>query len=199
MGWTYMGARVVATPTADISPNFRGKDGWLIQQALDGLMDSEQLEGDEPWRRGEDPIFTLELAPEDDRIKTNVTSVALTEPRIWATHKHHTAKRPGDSPFVRWSGRWPMTDRLTIELSGTPDKPILARAYTGEYRPPLPWMGTASQTPDGGLQASIAYWRTHAYLYGDSLAGARKHVPPLWFSNPAAFLRGRTTRKKARR
>ena len=112
------------------------------------------------------------------------TAVPIHDARvIWGVHRGHQAARPGLSPFVdrpvpaNWLGK------ITVELVGTPETPLLVRAYGGEYTPPLPWMRSA-QEATGGEAAAQKYWRTHAYLLVEDsliLPGTRTVNAPQWF------------------
>lgn len=164
----YKGKSLHIPDTADIPVYFDGMEG-LIQTMIDEIK---------PWRKGEDPIHTVELHHDLDNIVTAVEGRTLDV--FWGINKDHWARNPQVSPFIQSSDT--KTDIFTIELAGTPDKPILARAYPGEYIPPLPWMKSA-QYADGGYAACVEYWRRHAYVAAnvDIRSGSRTTKAPAWY------------------
>lgn len=171
--FTYQGRRVIIPPTAMILPDFRpeGRYANLVQELLDAV---------DPWKRGEDPIETLET---EELVLPCVAEVKPGMQRLWGIHYAHWAKTPGLSPFVRHD---PTEGRgnVTIELSGTPDKPLLVCAYGGDYVPPLPWMVSAKRA-DGGVAACLRFWQSHAYRClprGSNIRpGSMSDTPPAWF------------------
>ena len=179
---TYRGTPLIVPPTADITRNFFGRHKELVQEALFALEDSENEDGDVRWGRRGAPIFTLQIDLADG-LATDVVDVEMGERVVWAVHTHHTAKKPDLSPFVR-RPEWPKVAKLTIELAGTSDEPWLTRVYAGDYRPPLPWMNSARDA-DGGRVAALEYWRSHAYIFVNSLMRGR------WENEGAQLVRER--------
>jgi hypothetical protein len=98
-------------------------------------------------------------------------------------HKGHRARKLGLSPFLN---RWidlELLGYVTIELEGDSGKPLLTRAYGGDYTPPLPWMSSA-QDAIGGRAACRKYWTTHAYLNRSKnliLPGTQTSEVPSWY------------------
>ncbi|MDB5165197.1 MAG: hypothetical protein JWM00_87 [Candidatus Saccharibacteria bacterium] len=170
--YMYKDFPVKVPATADMPRRYRpdGQFAHLVQKALDQTP---------KWSEGDDPIETVVIG----RPKVYKT-VVPTEggDRIWAIHCGHAAKRAQVSPFVQISDQL-FTDRLTVELTGTPKSPILVRAYPGEYMPPLPWMKTASWA-DGGREACINFWRQHAFVFAEQLIrkGSQTKRSPEWFT-----------------
>ena len=127
--YTYKGRRVEVPRVADVSAQMMpdGLYGALVQTTLNGV---------DPWERKQAPIETVEFGGEF--IKPMAVPIAGQEVR-WGIHFHHKAAQPGLSPFVEQFDMGAVqTNLLTIELSGTPEKPVLVRAYGGDYTPPLP-------------------------------------------------------------
>lgn len=157
--WRYRGRRVIVPRTAEIRAPFRpGQSGnALVQQMLDVL---------EPWRRGEDPIHTESF--EGGSFSPIVVRVGRGDRVFYAQHRYHTARVVKPSPFVRPRVLPEKTNRLTIELTGTPREPMLVRAYPGGYIPPLPWQKSA-RFADGGIEFCRRFWSNHAFVYRDHL------------------------------
>lgn len=171
--YTYDGRFLKIAPRADVQPElFPGqKYSHHVQQLLDSI---------EPWSPKQRTVrqtmaFRSALLPM--AVPTQGARV------IWGIHRDHQASRPGLSPFVdrpvpaNWLGT------MTIELVGSPETPMLVRAYGGEYTPPLPWMMSARESRQIQLDAQ-RYWHSHAYLLlDDSLIrrGTRRTHPPTWF------------------
>ncbi len=170
-GFTYKGVSVAVPRTADIPRPYRpdGQFASFVQMCLDNTP---------RWQDGDDPIETLAI--KGARMNNIVVPVDQAE-RIWATHIGHAAKKAGVSPFVQQKSRV-STSHLTIELVGTPKRPILVRAYPGEYMPPLPWMKTAAWA-QGGRSLCLDYWLVNAYVFAEQLIvqGSRSSSPA-WFN-----------------
>lgn len=104
---------------------------------------------------------------------------------FWAVHSHHTARQPGCSPFAQLYGRPDRTNLLTIELAGSPDKPVLARLYPGDEMMPLPWQTSVRKSGSAtDRNESQAYWRTHAFVAMDNyrLDTVTAQLPS-WYAN----------------
>jgi hypothetical protein len=130
----------------------------------------------EPWDDGDDPIETKRL--NHDR-PLPIVVPSNGEP-WWGIHAGHHARQPQASPFVKINWRTlERTDLFTVELTQTPGRPKLVRAYPGDYIPPLPWMNSARDA-DGGIRACLEYWRGHAYVYRPGLM-IRRAERPDWF------------------
>ncbi|MBL8159984.1 hypothetical protein JNJ66_06015 [Candidatus Saccharibacteria bacterium] len=185
-GYTYRGARVLIAGTADMPRTMRpgGRFSGLVQELLDEI---------DPWRGSQHIIETLWDTGEP---VLPMAVPVLGRRRIWGVHVRHRAREPKLSPFVAPRTKWvnqgdrrveaitEPTGPLTIELTGTVDKPTLIRAYGGEYTPPLPWMSSADKA-EGGRDACLAFWMEHAYLMStDALIreGSRTTRPPRWFA-----------------
>lgn len=171
MPWFYRGTPVYVPPTADIPPEYRlgthYKSGELVQQVLNQTP---------PWEKGEDPIETIDL-------KYGVVAIVVPTfgaPVMWAKHAGHHAQEVGLSPFIKAERSY--TRQFTVELAGVPSRPMVVRAYPGDYMPPLPWMRTAPRA-DGGREACLAYWRTHAYVLTSTVTvpDSESVMPPDWF------------------
>lgn len=168
--WFYKGKAAYVPPTADISPEFlpSGDRKELVQRVLDQTP---------LWGKGDDPIETIEL-------RYGLVAVVIETfgaPVIWAKHAGHHAKNVGLSPFVRAERSY--TKRFTAEFSGTSGRPMVVRAYPGDYMPPLPWMGTAGDA-DGGRAACVEFWRNHAYVLTSRVVvpESKSDTPPEWFT-----------------
>ena len=168
--WEYRGKKVQVAWTADIPTEYRegSRRGLIIQEILDGIK---------PWQEGDNPIETvIDMDPMPQIV------VPIGRRRIrWARHIGHKAQAVGLSPFV--ISRPQPTQSFTVEMAGSIDSPLLVRAYPGEYTPPLPWQQSAKDA-DGGMEACVAFWRRHAYIYRLSriVTGSETSVAPSWFT-----------------
>ncbi len=157
-GYTYHNNVVKIPRNAEVSSAFRDTPRAIffseVQTAINEI---------ESWEKGEDPIYTFDI-PFD--IGARVVQLAQNEEPLWGVNPYHKARYPQESPYLLLDRRDPRatTDEATIELSGTPDKPMLIRAYPGDYMPPLPWMSSAKDA-DGGREQCLEYWQTHAFMY----------------------------------
>lgn len=173
--YVYEGRRVEIPRVADVSAQMMpdGLYGALVQATLNGV---------DPWEREQSPIETVEFGGEF--IKPMAVPIAGQEVR-WGVHLYHKAAQPQPSPFVeQFDMEAVPTNLLTIELCGTPEKPVLVRAYGGDYIPPLPWMASAKKA-DGGLKACWDFWRARAYYSpGFKLIKRKTHATalPEWFT-----------------
>ncbi len=173
-GYTYRGRRVHIPRTVDMPSSMRphGRFADFVQQTIDAA---------EPWGLGEDPIETRVFPGR--WIPSIVAPVPCDVERIWALHRGHKAQRPKASPFIPIGSinREDLCVKcVTVELSGSAEKPMLVRAYPGDYIPPLPWM-TSAKWADGGIEACKGYWQTHAYIVGKANVGDLVPVVPEWF------------------
>lgn len=172
--YSYQGRPVEIARTADIRRDMRpdGRFASLVQIVLNGTK----------WVPG-GPIETLQF----DRAHVLPTAVEVQPgvQRVWAFHSGHRARHPKKSPFVVQDVSREDIGFVTVELAGTPDEPLLVRAYGGDYMPPLPWMISA-ESADGGMQACKEYWLTHAYLltnYALLRQGSIRHTNvPDWYA-----------------
>lgn len=88
----------------------------------------------------------------------------------WAVHARHSHIDLPDqiklSPFVyRDHGKQaPMTKALTLELTGTPKRPILMNVYAGTEIPPLPWEINHNDNPIT-FQKSVSFWQKRSFIY----------------------------------
>lgn len=174
--FTYRGGPQVLIPRfASVPLEFSPRGQWATYvQAL--------IDHTEPWKKYEDPIETDRY---DELILPTAVPVEGRE-IIWGVHRKHKARSPQRSPFI--DGHYQVPDALigfiTIELSGTPEIPRLVRAYSGDYKPPLPWMASAIDA-EGGRQACRDYWRTHAYSNRHNnliREGTRTTQAPRWYT-----------------
>ena len=169
--WHYNGRNLSVANTADIPANYRvGHPGArLVQTLLDQVPE---------WDRGnEQQVVTLAC----DEVKMIVVVRSGRRP-LWAKHKGHHARKVELSPFIKLS-KPEMTKQFTLELVGSPSRPVLVRAYPGGYCPPLPWQISAQNAP-GGYDACRAFWQTHAYVHsqGVIIPGSEAgHRAPRWF------------------
>ncbi len=201
-GLTFGEAKVVVPDHADISPQFAagGIDRtWLLQAALDELRDEWNESTPEERKRlwpssNRGPELTLILEPEDPELLLEVVSVKPIDDPVWAFHANHKAHRKQPVPFVRRQPSDLVAESISIMLVGTADKPILARAYPGDYVPPLPWMGSAKYA-EGGATACLKYWRHHAYLYDRRvMEGFVSDTPPVWYTDFDRYKANRASR-----
>ena len=163
---------------AEVSAAFHDRNK-IFRDVVQRIFDSI-----EPWEVGEDPIETF-LLPR--RIGARAVLLATTEAPLWGVNPHHKARRPDLSPYIGLDSVDPRntTKTATLELTGTVERPILTRAYPGEYMPPLPWMSSARKA-DGGRQACIDYWNSHAYILRDSNPPHElTNEPPEWYTPSA--------------
>lgn len=173
--WTYGGVPVVVSATADIPANYRV--GHLHARVVQGVLNRVPQ-----WRGSGSTIFTVrDLRPTQSLIVIPHDGARL----VWAKHVGHHARRVGLSPFVMKTA--PKSSCFTVELVGASGRPMLVRAYPGEYIPPLPWQQSARDV-DGGIAHCRAYWREHAYVHAYSLVskGTATQTPPEWFSTAAS-------------
>lgn len=173
-GFTYRRNNVLISPTADIPTDLRtrGDNAHLVQVALNSLP---------PWRGGEEPSHTVAL---DTPLEAMVTEIRSGDLIIWGVHVGHKAKNPGFSPFVLRAPHAEENGFITIQLEGSPARPVLTRAYGGQYAPPLPWMYTARHSSRVDQEQGREFWRTHAYAseYGGLVQrGSRTYRAPWWF------------------
>lgn len=167
MYWMYNGKRVIVPPGAEIHYPYQ------LGQPKSGIVQLV-LDETEPWEVRDDPIQTIVF--DDERFPAMVVPTE-GRPVSWAFHHGHKAKSVQQSPFVASRGT---TDAFTIELTQSSSRPMLVRAYPGEYVPPLPWQRTATNAP-GGLRECTEFWNTHAYVYDDTVMGVRTRRAPEWF------------------
>jgi hypothetical protein len=171
--YTYAGENLKISPYADMPRTMR--PGGLFEYQVQELISSIT-----PWEDGDDPIETMEF---------DIPIHPMALPRgyavvTWGVHRGHRAKNPGLSPFVTRGTPHELMGIITVELKGTPESPLLTRAYGGDYTPPLPWMTSAKEAPDG-VQECRDYWQTHAFLMRSSsliAAGTLTKTPPEWFT-----------------
>ena len=174
----YGGREVTVPQHADVPTDFRpgNRFSWVLQQMLDGV---------EPWREGEDPVETNDIIFRGTMtgFYPLVIPVGRHERRIWAVHRGHHARRPDLSPVVgRDEGDLKKTATFTIELTGTPHNPQLARAYPGEEFPPLPWMNSLKSS-DWTWPDAARFWSHHAYVWRQPLIRPDTKSPtaPRWY------------------
>lgn len=172
-GWVVCGTVVTIPRTADIPTPFRPgqANANLVKRALSAVR---------PWQGSGGTMLTLDV----DRVFPEVVVARDGLMPLWYKHKGHKAQVVQVSPFVRL--RTPkLTSKLTVELDGTVGRPRLVRANPGEYHPPLPWQSSAEYI-DGGIEASVEFWRTHAYVLSDGNVdpNSRRGVSqaPSWFT-----------------
>lgn len=170
--WTYNGREVRVSPVADI-PNalqMGSKYERLVQRALRSVP---------PWEEGESPHVTVRVRP------LLWEPVVLNNGRMpkWGIYIGHRFEQVDVSPFLQLpkGEDAPTTHALTIEMSGTPDHPVIERAYAGQYLPPLPWEHKANWE-DGGIAACATFWRLYSRVYRPKLIkGELRSDPPEWF------------------
>ena len=183
--WTLGNVRVKIHPQSEMLPHFRpnGKYASLVQRALDDATDNLYL-----WRQPEEYFINCtELDTQLIPLAIKLTD-ALRERVVWGVHSTHRKDVPQLSPFVQPVSS-PKSHLLTVELSGSPDQPILERVYTppvpNDEVPPLPWMDSAKKWPTG-RESCKAYWRDHAFYFGHGargtyVRGSLTNKPPLWW------------------
>lgn len=156
--YLYQENRVFIPSQAEVLRPFMPGIGVMSEVVQDALNEVR------PWKKGEDPIHDFYVP---NAIGSLVVELEDSETPGWAINPRHRAKRPGLSPYVELEKDDPRatTTVATIELKGTPHRPILVRAYPGEYMPPLPWMKSVTNTPDGGKEASLNFWMRHAFVH----------------------------------
>lgn len=168
--YRYRGQQVFIPPRAEVSR-------VLLPDGEYAAFVEEILEGVAPWRGQEGVIETVTGFPEMPLLIV-LTPSAMRQRINWGKHRKHTASAVQLSPFVE--APYAVTNAITIELVGTLQQPTLVRAYPGEYSPPLPWQRSAPQA-DGGMQACVKYWSTHAYAYHPSVVdGNATNTRPDW-------------------
>jgi hypothetical protein len=163
---------------AEVSGAFLPHGGGIFKEIIQKILDTL-----EPWERGEEPIETFHLPTQ---VGSRVMALAGRETPLWGVNPHHKARNPGLSPYAMLHRNDPRqrTDSATIELMGSVERPILTRAYPGEYMPPLPWMKSVSQAPDG-KEGSIAFWQEHAFVLREGNAPAQlTGQAPEWYAPP---------------
>ena len=170
--YTYAGRRLEVARYADMPHTMRpnGKYHTLVQELIHSIK---------PWDEGEDPIETMEF---DESIYPMALPRGYADV-TWGVHRGHRARVPGLSPFVQRGIPHELMGFITVELVGTPEEPLLVRAYGGDYTPPLPWMVSAKNA-DGGLAAGQKYWQSHAYLMQNRSIireGSETSEAPNWF------------------
>jgi len=154
-GWMVRGKTVTIPRTADIPSPFRPgqANANLVKRALSAVR---------PWEGSGGAMLTFSV----DRKFPEVVVPRNGLLPVWYRHKGHKARNVQVSPFVELHSPI-LTSKITVELDGTMGRPRLVRAYPGDYHPPLPWQGSAEYI-DGGIEASVEFWRTHAYVLSDS-------------------------------
>ncbi len=174
------GIPVEVPRTAEVMPYFRKTDAMLIQLALDSLLVEWEESGRQPWLN-RTLGGTYELEPGDAILYTNVVCVKPGEQRLWTILGHHKANNRRPSPCVRRLG-WEEADSYSVLLAGSARKPVLVRAYAGDYQPPLPWQASAKQA-EGGMAASRKFWANHAYILPAQLTQHGASITaPGWFA-----------------
>lgn len=141
-----------------------------------------------------DDAFTLDLDRNDPRMSATVVEVEPGDKVSYAFHTEQTSSLRQPVPFVQ---RDVVKDvgSITLHMTGSAEKPIIVRLYAGEYRPGLPWQKSV-RGDDKSLEESIAYWKTHAYVFQPHIViGQLDAWPPMWVSNFSRFL----SRDKSRR
>ena len=166
--WMYRGIPVRVPASADIPAPYRrgGRQASIVQEILDD-MKPWGSDGVSETVEGFDPMPALVIPVEDRE-------------RIWARHAGHHAKSVQCSPFVRVDGVIPTTTIFTVMMMGTPESPMLVRAYPGDYTPPLPWQRIRHEED---RSESLMFWQEHAYVYGRLrvVAGSECETSPDWF------------------
>lgn len=175
--YTYNGKKVIVPRGAEVAGIFGTRPGAPFQELV-----QETLNAVDPWEAGQDPIETFSLPV---AIGARVVALATSEVPLWGVNPHHRARTPGVSPYAiidRRDSRG-STTTATLELAGTPDKPVLTRVYPGEYMPPLPWMSTAKNAP-GRMRECVEYWSTHAYIFKNNDTIPLSPEAPDWYVPP---------------
>lgn len=179
MPYRYNNHKIYIPRHAESTAAFNPRSG-IFREIVQNVLDSV-----EPWKKNEDPIETFHLPR---RIGARVIALATHEEPLWGINPYHSARTPGLSPYFELGPDDPrkLTDLAALELTGTPDKPILTRIYPGEYMPPLPWMSSARRA-DGGLAACTEYWNQHAFILRPHRGPEQlTETPPDWYA-PAAL------------
>ena len=146
----------------------------LVQEALDEFA-QEQAQKPLEWSLKRPVIFTLDGTHD---LRTFIHERRPDERVLWGTYRFHSANSPQPSPFVERKPR--TTTSLTIELVGSPERPILTRVYAGEYAPPLPWQSSVGDCY-GGRDASVKFWSNHAFAHStEVLCGDLVDTVPDW-------------------
>lgn len=170
--WTYHGRKVQVSPYADIPGPLQmgSKYDSLVQRVLQAI---------EPWEQGESPHKTRSVRR---RLRQPVILNGDRTPQ-WGIYIGHRFQDVDVSPFVvlKKGEDAPFTNDLTIELSGTPDAPVIDRAYAGPYQPPLPWENRANWET-GGVAACVLFWSFYSRVFrGGRVKGDLSDKPPAWY------------------
>ena len=180
--WEFGGQRVLVAEKAQIAPNLQAFGGHaaFVQLALNAW------DTDSPAYIQTIEVPGIHLIP----MTVAIGREEDTPPHVeWGIHVGHTGKNAGRSPFITFSGCHHMgailTDFITVGFDPTAKQPTITHAYPGEYAPPLPWSPDVEMV-EGGLEACIGYWRTHAYVVTPATRVMRmnsntQQQPPNWW------------------
>lgn len=174
----YGDQKIVIPRSAEVSRAFRphlNEDVAIFKRDVQTALDEI-----EPWMEGEDPIHTFDLSKS---IGARIVRLSQDEEPFWGIYDYHKAREPDLSPFIIVDPGDPRksTDIATLELRGTPEKPMLTRVHPGEYSLPLPWMQSANQAP-GGKAECIEFWNQHAYVYKSDASDIQTNAPE-WYKS----------------
>ncbi len=176
MAYYFQGNQIYVPQFAEVSHSFGPSPSAPFHNEVQAILDDV-----EPWEKGDLPIEIFKLSR---AVGARVVELGDVERPGWGVNPHHTAKRPGVSPYFELAPDDPRqnTTTVTIELAGSAERPMLTRIYPSPsgYMPPLPWMGTARLAPDGGRAACVEYWSKYAFIHrggAPSLTGAA----PGWY------------------
>lgn len=181
--FTFGKVNVLVVPQAELIPPFSKPDRTtrrLMQDALDECHDdASENPRHYDWSNGKVNSFTLVLEPHES-VPDYVIERGDEDEIVWGKCCFHTARSPKLSPFVLRQEP-ESSHELTIELIRAKGRMLLVRAYGGGYMPPLPWQASAAGYP-GGIDASQAFWRSHAFVMTKQVLGQSRYVksPPAW-------------------
>ena len=181
--WLLHGRHVHIEDATRISCDYRpdAKHGLLLKKVfakLNGpvsVLPTTVTVDDLPW-----PIKAI-VVPNEGRTP------------YWAVHvKDWHIGVPVDkklSPFIGDHDRSrPMTKKLTLEIVGTLDHPLLRSVHAGGFIPPLPWQ-LSENADEASMQLSLEFWRTHSYVYDSRLLLTRAQSnPPEWYVHSTSTL-----------
>lgn len=135
--------------SADISPRLLpgGVDEGMLREALKDIKPQDL----------EDCIYEAHSLggwmPQTVVRNANYPTVRV----MYAVHSGHKANYPGMSPFLRITGRWPMTNTLFLDIRDG----RLVRVMPGIEYLALPWMRSL---PRDERSASVDFWRAHSFV-----------------------------------
>lgn len=170
--WKYNGVHVRWPRGADIPVDYLPgrRYGGFVQELLGNIR---------PWAEGTTPPPVTGYVEE----KVFAHVVPIDGRRVhWGIHIGHHARVPQPSPFVDVRDPFKTAvDRITVQVAGTVDQPMVVRVNAGDPFPPLPWQNSVRDWP-GGAAASVEFWLHHAFANTRLIkAGTHTTQPPQWY------------------